>query len=236
MKTLLEIKDLSIGFKTRAKVLEKINLSISSGEIVSIIGRNGAGKSTLLKIIAWIESWYTGEITKYFSHLAYVPQKIDIDNNFPLSVSEFISIYNPGVTRVRMIELLNLLDGGDLIDACFHNLSWGQKQKVLIVSALISDPELVLLDEPTAGIDVMGEEQFYKMIETIKQYLPNLSLILVSHNLHLVYKNSDRVICLHNDNYCCHGKPIDPSVSESWDIFWDYVAAYAHHPHKKHTH
>lgn len=236
MKTLLEITDLSIGFKTRKKVLEKINLSIWSGEIVSIIGRNGSWKSTLLKIIAWIESWFTGSIKKHFSHLAYVPQKIDIDNNFPLSVSEFISIYNKGARRSRMLELLSLLDGADLLDACFHNLSWWQKQKVLIVSALISNPELVLLDEPTAGIDVMGEEQFYKMVETIKKHLPGLSLILVSHNLHLVYKNSDRVICLHNDNFCCHGKPINPSESESWDIFWDYVAAYAHKPHKKHNH
>ena len=101
------------------------------------------------------------------------------------------------------------------------------------------EPELMLLDEPTNGIDVVGEEQFYKNISDVKLLFPKLAIILVSHNLHLVYKNSDKVICLHENNFCCHGTPLElqenPDVQK---IFGEHISPYVHspHSHKEHTH
>jgi zinc transport system ATP-binding protein len=78
---------------------------------------------------------------------------------------------------------------------------------VLIISSLLSQPDVILLDEPTAGIDVIGEEVFYNIISELKKEFPHIAVVMVSHNIHLVYKNSDTVICLHKNNFCCHGTP-----------------------------
>ncbi|PIE85812.1 hypothetical protein CSA08_00065 [Candidatus Gracilibacteria bacterium] len=122
-------------------------------------------------------------------------------------------------------------------DKSIVNLSGGEFQKVLIISALISKPELVLLDEPTSGIDIIGEEDFYKIISQIRKKFPELSIILVSHNLNLVYKNSDNIICLHKNNFCCHGTPAKLGENEEIrQIFGDFLAPYKHNPHKKHSH
>ena len=108
---------------------------------------------------------------------------------------------------------------------------------MLIVSALISNPDLLLLDEPTAWIDIIWEENFYKNIADIKNIFPKISIILVSHNLNLVYKNSDKVICLHKDNFCCHWTPKKISeLEEVKKIFWNFTAQYSHSPHKKNIH
>jgi zinc transport system ATP-binding protein len=116
-------------------------------------------------------------------------------------------------------------------------LSGGELQKVLIVSALLSHPDLILLDEPTAWIDIIGEEIFYKLIKEVKDFFPHLAIILVSHNIHLVYKNSHKVICLHENNFCCHGTPLEvgnnPTIKK---IFWEYVLPYEHHPHSHEEH
>gem|GEM_PF-1996096 len=99
-------------------------------------------------------------------------------------------------------------------------MSGGELQKVLIISALICNPELILLDEPTAGIDKIGEEIFYEMVSDVKKAFPDIAIILVSHNIHLVYKNSDSVICLHKNNFCCHGTQKEVSKnSEVQEIF-----------------
>jgi len=210
---------------------------VNSWEILSIIWMNGSGKSTLLKIIAGIYSDYEWDIVRKYQKLSYVPQKIDIDATFPVQVQEFIHIYNSWISDVKIREYFKKFQSEKLINKTLSSLSGGELQKVLIISALICNPELILLDEPTAGIDKIGEEIFYEMVSDVKKAFPDIAIILVSHNIHLVYKNSDSVICLHKNNFCCHGTQKEVSKnSEVQEIFWEYVLPYEHHPHESHTH
>jgi len=237
-KTLLSLDNISVSFdRNKTYVLRNISFSLPKGSIMSIIWMNGTGKSTLLKIIAWIEKQTSGEITRNYKRLWYVPQKIDVDMTFPLTVKEFINIYNPKVSTKKIKKMLEKFDSKDIFDKKITLLSGGQFQKMLIISALIWEPEILLLDEPTAWIDAIWEEVFYQNISEIKEMFPELSIILVSHNLHLVYKNSDTIICLHNDNFCCHGTPLEVwNNKDVKEIWWDLVAPYKHDPHSKHTH
>lgn len=239
-KKILEIKNLSISFDGgKTYILKDMSFSVFSWEVLSIIWVNGAWKSTLLKTIAWINKKYSWKIIKNYDNLSYVPQKIDIDKTFPIKVYEFIRIYNNLSTEgfSPLKDYLSKFWAIDLYDKQIWNLSWWEFQKMLIVSALISNPDLLLLDEPTAWIDIIWEENFYKNIADIKKVFPKISIILVSHNLNLVYKNSDNVVCLHKDNFCCHGTPQKISeLDEVKKIFWKFTAPYNHHPHKKDLH
>lgn len=237
-KTLLSLSNVSISFdRKKTYILKDISFSLWKGSVMSIIWMNWTGKSTLLKVIAGIEKQTSGEITRNYKQLWYVPQKIDIDMTFPLTVSEFIHIYNDWITDDNIIMMLKKFDSESILKKKISLLSWWQFQKMLIISSLMSKPELLLLDEPTAWIDAIWEEVFYRNIAEIKKVFPDLSIILVSHNLNLVYKNSDRIICLHNNNFCCHWTPWEVGNNKDVkEIWWDLVAPYKHDPHSKHNH
>ena len=152
-------------------------------------------------------------------------------------MNEFFSLFHDTFTQEKLKYTLSLFGLEKFLGQNIHTLSGGEFQKVLIVNALLSDPELLLLDEPTTGIDIIGEELFYKNISLLRETFPKLAIILVSHNLRLVYKNSTRVICLHENNFCCHGTPSE--ISENADvkaIFGEYLSPYEHHPHTHHHH
>lgn len=236
--TILELKNVSISYDNwNSFILKDLNFTVSKGEVLSIIWMNGTGKSTLLKAVAWINKIYSWDIIKKYKKASYVPQKIDIDKTFPITVYEFVKIYNKKIELKSLINYLIIFDIEKLYDENIVNLSGWEFQKVLIISALINNPDLLLLDEPTSWIDIIWEENFYKIIAKIREEFPDLSIILVSHNLKLVYKNSDNIICLHKNNFCCHWTPAKIWESdEIKKIFWDFLAPYKHEPHKKHSH
>lgn len=232
-KTLLELKDISLSYNYAKKpLLQNMSLHASEWEILSIIGKNGTGKSSLLKIIVWIETWFSWKLKKYTQKLAYVPQKIHLEKSFPLAVEEFFAIFHDHISQTKLKQLLVLFSMQDFLSQNIHTLSWGEFQKILIINALLSEPELLVLDEPTTGIDAAWEEQFYQNINEIKQNFPKLAIIMVSHNLHLVYKNSSRIICLHENGVCCHGTPDEltnnPDITK---IFGKHVTSFTHHNH-----
>lgn len=237
-KEILKLENISLSYDNKKTyVLKDISFWVFSWEILSIIWVNGAWKSSLLKIIAWINKQSSWKIIKNYKKLSYVPQKINLDDSFPILVEEFIKIYNEKVKLKEISKLLEKFNSKDLIWKRVDKLSWWQLQKVLIVSSLLSNPDLILLDEPTAWIDIVWEEIFYKIIKEIKNNFPNISIILVSHNINLVYKNSDKVICLHENNFCCHGSPM-----EVWNnplikaMFGWYALPYKHNPHSHEEH
>lgn len=237
-KEILKLEDINLTYDNKKTyVLKNISFSIFSWEVFSIIWLNGSWKSSLLKIIANIQSPSSWNILRNYNKLSYVPQKMNLDNSFPILTKEFIKIYNEKAKIEDIEELLQKFNSKDIVDKRIDKLSWWQLQKVLIASALLSYPDLILLDEPTAWVDIVGEEIFYEIIKEVKNHFPNIAIILVSHNIHLVYKNSDKVICLHENNFCCHWTP-----SEVWsnptikNIFWEYTLPYEHHPHSHKEH
>ena len=181
---ILELKNINLSFDNwKTYVLKDISFSVFSWEILSIIWLNWSWKSSLLKIISWIQKQNSGTIIKKYKLLSYVPQKINLENSFPITVKEFIQIYNEKIKLIDIENFLEKFNSKELINKKIEKLSWGQLQKVLIISALLSNPDLILLDEPTAWIDIIWEEIFYKIIKEIKNIFPNLSIILVSHNI-----------------------------------------------------
>lgn len=237
-KEILKLENIYLSYDNKKTyVLKDISFSVFSWEILSIIWINGSWKSSLLKIIAWIQKQNSGKIIKNYKNLSYVPQKISLDKSFPILVSEFIKIYNNYTSKKEIISYLEKFDAKNLINKKVWDLSWWELQKVLIVSALLANPEIILLDEPTAWIDIIWEEVFYEIIKEVKELFPKLAIIIISHNIKLVYKNSDKVICLHENNFCCHGTPIEVSsnkITES--IFGKYTLPYKHNPHNKNIH
>jgi zinc transport system ATP-binding protein len=215
----LEIKNLSVSLGG-INVLQNINFSLEKGEIAALVGPNGAGKSTLIKAILGLVP-YKGEIKildkaskrKSLHSLGYVPQYFSFDLEFPLTVNEFLS-FNPKLKDKREIDkALKEVEMSEYRDKKLAKLSGGQKQRVLIAQAILSDPEILFLDEPTTGIDASGEKGFYEIIEHLNK-VHGTTIIMSSHELSMVYKYADKVICLNQKMYCSG----DPSKAITKDV------------------
>jgi len=201
----LEIKNLSVSLGGM-NVLQNINFSLEKGEVAALVGPNGAGKSTLIKAVLGLVS-YKGEIKildskrKSIYKLGYVPQYFSFDLEFPLTVNEFLS-FNPKLKDKREIDkALKEVEMYKYKNHKLAKLSGGQKQRILIAQAILSDPELLFLDEPTTGIDASGEKGFYEIIEHLNK-VHGTTIVMSSHELSMVYKYADKVICLNQEMYC----------------------------------
>ncbi len=186
-------------------VLDNVDFAISAGEIVTIVGPNGSGKSTLIRALIGLEPPAAGSVRRRAGlGIGYVPQRLHIDAALPMTVGRFLSLPR----RVAPAEAAHALDrtgvaglGGRQIAA----LSGGQLQRVLLARALLSGPEILILDEPTQGLDQPGTAAFYRLIEEVRGET-GVAVLMVSHDLHVVMSASDRVICL-NRHVCCEGAP-----------------------------
>lgn len=192
-------------------ILEDINLHIHCGKLNVIIGKNGAGKSTLVKAIL-NEIPYTGSIEFKAEEngnlqkmkIGYVPQKVNIDRDSPVSVYDMIASYHSRFPVFlhkkkseyrRIQEHLKAFEAQELIDKQVGKLSGGELQRVLLTMAVMDYPNLLVMDEPVAGIDQNGMELFYRTIERLKKEY-DMAIILISHDLEYVERYADEVILL----------------------------------------
>ena len=201
--TLITAQGISVAYGRRV-VLKDVDFTIEPGEIVTIVGPNGSGKSTLLRALLGMVP-VDGKIQRK-SGLAvgYVPQKLALDRSLPMPVASFLNLPNPKSRQVRADALLRV-GLPDVERRQISELSGGQLQRVLLARALLTEPDILVLDEPTQGLDQIGEAAFYKLIETVRQET-GVAVLMVSHDLHVVMSASDRVICL-NGHVCCEGTP-----------------------------
>lgn len=187
-------------------VLSDVSMAIEPGEIVTILGPNGSGKSTLLRALLGILPLASGSVTrKPGLRLGYVPQKLSIDRSMPMTVRRFLSL-PVRVGDVEATAALARVGLPGLESRQMVGLSGGQFQRVLLARALLSAPQLLILDEPTQGLDQPGEAGFYRLIEEVRRET-GAAILMVSHDLHVVMAASDRVICL-NGHICCQGSPV----------------------------
>lgn len=236
---LIETDRLSLGYGARP-VLRDVSIAIEPGEIVTIVGPNGSGKSSLLRGLIGALRPLSGRITRAPGlRVGYVPQKLDIDATLPLTVARFLSLPH----RVpRDVAARALSDAGvaDLANHQIRALSGGQLQRVLLARALLQDPDLLILDEPTQGLDQPGAAQFYRQIEALRAKR-GCAVLMVSHDLHVVMAASDRVLCL-NGHVCCQGTPqVVADAPEYRALFGSgtrgALALYRHdHDHDHHGH
>jgi zinc transport system ATP-binding protein len=187
------------------EVLHDISLSVQPGEIVTILGPNGSGKSTLLRALLGIVPVAEGRIQRQSDlRIGYVPQKLMIDRTMPITVRRFLSL-PARVSDAAADEALRRVGMAGHGPDQMTTLSGGQQQRVLLARALLGAPQLLMLDEPTQGLDQPGEAAFYRLIEEVRAE-SGAAVLMISHDLHVVMAASDRVICL-NGHICCEGTP-----------------------------
>ncbi len=202
--TLLTARHLSVRLGA-TEVLHGVDLSIEPGEIVTIVGPNGSGKSTLLRAIIGAVPLSHGTLTlRSGLRIGYVPQRLHLDAALPMTVARFLGLPER-VGRVAAQAALERAGAPDLADRQMARLSGGQFQRVLLARALLTRPELLILDEATQGLDQPGSAAFYERIAGLRAEI-GCAVLMVSHELHVVMAASDRVICL-NGHVCCQGAP-----------------------------
>jgi zinc transport system ATP-binding protein len=188
-----------------AEALHDVSLAIEAGEIVTIVGPNGSGKSTLLRALLGILPLASGRVARAPGlRIGYVPQKLALDRSLPMTVRRFLSLPVRVGDAAASAALARVeLPGVEAMQMAA--LSGGQLQRVLLARALLAKPQLLVLDEPTQGLDQPGEASFYRLIAEVREDT-GAAVLMVSHDLHVVMAASDRVICL-NGHVCCEGTP-----------------------------
>ncbi|WP_147125271.1 metal ABC transporter ATP-binding protein [Shimia ponticola] len=186
-------------------ILSNVDFSIAPGEIVTIVGPNGSGKSTLLRALLGAVAPSSGTVVrKPGLRIGYVPQKLHIDPSLPMTVQRFLNLPDR-VSKKQVRAALEQAGVPEIADRQMTNLSGGQFQRVLLARALLCNPDILVLDEATQGLDQRGSAAFYQQIAEVRGAI-GCAVLMVSHELHVVMAASDRVVCI-NGHICCEGTP-----------------------------
>ncbi|MDP6393694.1 MAG: metal ABC transporter ATP-binding protein [Arenicellales bacterium] len=221
------------------QILRDVDFSIRRGEIVTVVGPNGSGKTTLLQVLIGAQKPTEGTVHREpGTRVGYVPQRLAIDRTLPMTVTRFLAL--SGTRNVRSIRLMIERVGiPERETRQMTDLSGGEFQRVLLAQALLNEPDILVLDEPTQALDQPAEAAFYRLIEQVRQDL-GCAVLMVSHDLHVVMRASDRVICL-NGHVCCEGSPTVVSAAPEYRALFGLgtegaLALYRHeHDHVHHA-
>ena len=230
---LVEGTGISVRHGRRA-TLRDVDIAVARKEIVTLIGPNGSGKTTLVRAMLGLETLEAGMVRRAPDvTIGYVPQLLTVDRTLPLDVGRFLQMTGQ-TDRETQKRILSMVGAPDVIGQEVRLLSGGELKRVLLARALLRDPDLLVLDEPTANVDVQGQTEFYDLIRRIRDDR-GCGILLVSHDLHLVMSATDRVFCL-NGHICCSGLPgdvsRDPAYLELFGKDGHAKAVYSHdHDH-----
>lgn len=177
-------------------LLRDLNLTINNGDYLSIVGENGSGKSTFVKLLLGLLSPSKGTLVNDFRRTAYVPQRFEsMNSQFPITVREVLNCYRKVLhikDKDRIHYYLQLMDMEAYSEALMGNLSGGQCQKVFIARALMGHPDLLILDEPSTGIDVKSQSELYPFLKKLNDE-HGITIITVEHNLRAAIRNSKQM-------------------------------------------
>lgn len=204
MSALLRAEGLSVRHGTDT-VLAAVDMAVAPGEIVTVIGPNGSGKSTLLRALIGLQPLAAGRVIRAPGlRIGYVPQRLQVEAGLPMTVRRFLSLPRR-VSDAAARAALARTGVPELGPRQMARLSGGQFQRVLLARALLARPQILILDEPTQGLDQPGIAGFYRLVEEVRAET-GAAVLMVSHDLHVVMSATDRVICL-NGHVCCEGTP-----------------------------
>jgi len=213
----VSVRDCTVSYGNNV-VVDDVSFDIKVGSITALIGPNGSGKTTVLRAILGLVPLRSGEVTVMGKHLhvmrpliGYVPQRFEFDRDFPITVGEFMDLARrlhcqrhvpPSriLTKLKEVGLPK-----EILDRNLGELSGGQLQRVLVAQAIIHDPVILFLDEPSSGVDITGEATIYHLIEHLNQE-HNTTVIMVSHDIGMISHIVDTVICV-NRKLLCYGPP-----------------------------
>lgn len=239
MTALIRATDLSVSHGGDLPVLNHVDFLIRPGEIVTVVGPNGSGKSTLVRALLGHVALASGRVERAPGlRIGYVPQRVHIERAMPMTVRRFLSLPRR-VGDAQAAAALERTGVPGLEARQIIALSGGQFQRVLLARALLGDPQLLVLDEPTQGLDQPGIVAFYKLIEEVRAET-GAAVLMVSHDLLVVMRASDRVVCL-NGHVCCEGTPQAVSAAPAYRAMFGAelqgtLALYQHHHDHDHDH
>lgn len=219
-----------LGVRFDQDVLRNVSFELQRGEVLAVIGPNGAGKSVLLRALLNLIP-YSGSMSwSPEARVGYVPQRLAVDKDLPLSVREFLMFKK--ANRRTVSEVLNAvgITNPTLLNQRLGTLSGGQLQRVMIAWSLLDHPNVLLYDEPTTGIDAGGEETIYALLKRLQDER-EMAIILVSHDLNMVYRYATKVVCI-NGRMVCFGPPRDVLDSEALEHLYGHEAGLYEHHHK----
>jgi len=247
-KIIVSVNNLSYSYGNN-QVLKDINFDIHSGDYVGIIGPNGGGKTTLVKLILGILQPQTGNISilgkplanfSEWSKVGFVAQRAtSFDPKFPVTVFDVVAMGLAskkglfyGLTNTDKKAIDKSLDSVQMLDfknQLIGNLSGGQQQRVFIARSIVSDPEIIILDEPTAGVDIRSQEEFYKILKRLNQEL-GITLVLVSHDIDVITNEVTELLCV-NQKLVYHGTPKGFTSGKHSDELYSKSVKFVVHRH-----
>jgi zinc transport system ATP-binding protein len=249
-KPIVEIRDVSVRYPNGVLALDRITLDVNEKDLIALIGPNGAGKSTLIKVILGLIKPTTGsvrlfgseDLTKNLKYVGYVPQSAQArDVNMPFSVYETVMLgrtpqaglfHGVGAKdRQKVEEMLKLFGIFELKDRKIGQLSGGQSQRVFLAKAMVADPKLLLLDEPTSGVDTSSKTEFYQTLERLNKET-GITVILCSHDIGVITKIANRVLCINRSQFFC-GENADFNASTEIHKVYNHpveIMDHANHP------
>jgi len=206
MQPIINVDNLSYYYDSFPS-LDHVSFSVEKGDFLGIIGPNGAGKTTLFQCILGILNNFSGEISlfgsnikqnkKYLLRIGYVPQKKSVEQTFPATVSEIVSLGVMGrdIKKESIENAIDFVDLGAFRNKRIGELSEGQQQRVIIAKALVKQPELLILDEPTTGIDSVAQNKFYNLLTRLNKDR-GITIVWSSHDMNAVEKLASKVACI----------------------------------------
>ncbi len=219
---LIETRDVCVVRDGR-HILDHISLSLMRGEILTMVGLNGSGKTTLVRVLAGLLKPDSGEVRKQPGiRIGYCPQRAHPDATLPISARDFLLLTH-AATGMSIAGVLEEVGIGGLASRQIFRLSGGEYQRLLLARAILRKPDVLILDEPMAGVDMAGQSDLYELIPRLRdQY--GCGVILVSHDMHVVMVATDRVVCI-NHHLCCSGQPENVAAHPEFvALFGDRIA------------
>ena len=228
--SLISLKDVSVGYDDRQKVLDHVNLDILPNDFIGVIGPNGGGKTTLVKTILKALP-YSGEVqyspvigSDGYRAIGYLPQVSDIDKSFPISVCEVVlsglqarkrlfGRYS-AADKAKALQLLDLCGIESIARRPIGELSGGQLQRTLLCRALISDPKVLILDEPENFVDNKFEKVLYAIL---RQLNDRMAIIMVSHDLGTITSHVKSIVCVNRHVHRHNSNVITPEQLHNYD-------------------
>jgi zinc transport system ATP-binding protein len=238
--TVLTVENLSVTLDG-LPVLQNVSFTLQHGEAFAVIGPNGAGKTVLFRALLGLLP-HTGLVEwRPDVKIGYVPQRFSIDRSAPISAMEFFllqspNFWRPGPAFTNQLdqELKSMGLGPGVLKKGLGELSGGETQRVLIASALLQKPSVLLLDEPTAAVDAGFEETVYTLLHRV-QIERGTALLLISHDLSVVYRYAQRVLCL-NKSVVCQGPPVEALNPQALATLYGEASFYQHEHGPGHGH
>lgn len=232
MVTLAEFKSVTKKYNDKVPV-SNVSFTIESSSITTLVGPNGAGKTTIAKLLMGLITPSEGSVLVPSKlKIGYVPQNLNFSPNLPLPAENFLKLYAPDAAIDKTKNYRDFIDFEKFKHKDISKLSGGQLQKLVLLSTLLSKPDLVVLDEPTKSLDVLSQQEFYQLIEKVKNDF-GLTIFMISHDLFTVMKNSDQVICI-NGHVCCSGKPSSLGANPEFLKSLASLGFYNHHHDHEH--